>query len=263
MEALFAEMRKAQTGGVDFAAEAAEKRRRDEEAERRARRGEPSDDDDSDDSDSDDGDVDESRGERPRGLAPADERRLLSMSQAGREREERERGGGGGGGGHPGSADPATEAARHRAVSALAAKFEATCGHALGGRWWSHFESWLYARRAAATTTKKKKKKKGGGLSREDADPVIPDPELARHDPDLHRKLTASGMSEYDAKGAGMAMQRAAAAAIAQVAREAPGVARKEKGATRRVSPSAPAQRHSRQLAQPARPAARPARSSR
>ena len=85
MEALFAEMRKAQTGGVDFAAEAAEKRRRDEEAERRARRGERSD-DDSDDSDSDDGDVDESRGERPRGLAPADERRLLSMSQAGRER---------------------------------------------------------------------------------------------------------------------------------------------------------------------------------
>ena len=221
MEALFAEMRKAQTGGVDFAAEAAEKRRRDEEAERRARRGERSD-DDSDDSDSDDGDVDESRGERPRGLAPADERRLLSMSQAGREREEREERGGGGGGGHPASADPATEAARHRAVSALAAKFEATCGHALGGRWWSHFESWLYARRAAAAATKKKKK--GGGFSRDAAaDPVIPDPELARHDPDLHRKLTASGMSEYDAKGAGMAMQRAAAAAIAQVAREAPG----------------------------------------
>ena len=227
MEALFAEMRKAQTGGVDFAAEAAEKRRRDEEAERRARRGERSD-DDSDDSDSDDGDADESRGERPRGLAPADERRLLSMSQAGREREERERGGGGGGG-HPASADPATEAARHRAVSALAAKFEATCGHALGGRWWSHFESWLYARRAAATTTKKKKKK-GGGFSRDAAaDPVIPDPELARHDPDLHRKLTASGMSEYDAKGAGMAMQRAAAAAIAQVARESPGASLEKK----------------------------------
>ena len=69
MEALFAEMRKAQTGGVDFAAEAAEKRRRDEEAERRARRGERSD-DDSDDSDSDDGDVDESRGERPRASPP-------------------------------------------------------------------------------------------------------------------------------------------------------------------------------------------------
>ena len=228
MEALFAEMRKAQTGGVDFAAEAAEKRRRDEEAERRARRGERSD-DDSDDSDSDDGDVDESRGERPRGLAPADERRLLSMSQAGREREEREERGGGGGGGHPASADPATEAARHRAVSALAAKFEATCGHALGGRWWSHFESWLYARRAAATTTKKKKMKGGGYSRRDDADPVIPDPELARHDPDLHRKLTASGMSEYDATGAGMAMQRAAAAAIAQVAREAPGASSLEK----------------------------------
>ena len=64
---------------------------------------------------------------------------------------------------------------------------------------------------------------------RDDADPVIPDPELARHDPDLHRKLTASGMSEYDAKGAGMAMQRAAAAAIAQVAREAPGASLEKK----------------------------------
>ena len=32
MEALFAEMRKAQTGGVDFAAEAAEKREREEKA---------------------------------------------------------------------------------------------------------------------------------------------------------------------------------------------------------------------------------------
>ena len=38
MEALFAEMRKAQTGGVDFAAEAAEKREREEKAEREARR---------------------------------------------------------------------------------------------------------------------------------------------------------------------------------------------------------------------------------
>ena len=225
MEALFAEMRKAQTGGVDFAAEAAEKRRRDEEAERRARRGERSD-SDSDDSDSDDDDVDESRGERPR-ASPADERRLLSMSQAGREREREERGGGGGGGSRP---PRRTRRRRLRAIAPYHARRQvrATCGHALGGRWWSHFESWLYARRAAATTTKKKNE--GWRIQPlGNADPVIPDPELARHDPDLHRKLTAGGMSEYDAKGAGMAMQRAAAAAIAQVAREAPGASSLEK----------------------------------
>ena len=134
MEALFAEMRKAQTGGVDFAAEAAEKREREEKAERDARRAAAGDPDDgSDDSDGSDSDVDESRGERPRGLTSAEERRLWSLSHAERERRS---GGGGGWASKDASigADPATEAARHRAVAALAAKFESTCGHALGGR---------------------------------------------------------------------------------------------------------------------------------
>ena len=231
MEALFAEMRKAQTGGVDFAAEAAEKREREEKAERDARRAAAGDPDDgSDDSDGSDSDVDESRGECPRGLTSAEERRLWSLSHAGRASAERERRSGGGGGGWASKdasigADPATEAARHRAVAALAAKFESTCGHALGGRWWSHFESWLYARRAAAT----RKGKKSSSIANADADPVTPDPELARHDPDLHRKLTASGMSEYDAKGVGMALQRATAAALAQVRRESAGAASLDK----------------------------------
>ena len=34
-------------------------------------------------------------------------------------------------------------------MSGLAAQFEAAAGHLLGGRWWSHYESWLYSRRAA------------------------------------------------------------------------------------------------------------------
>ena len=90
MEALFAEMRKAQTGGVDFAAEAAEKREREEKAERDARRAAAGDPDDgSDDSDGSDSDVDESRGERPRGLTSAEERRLWSLSHAGRASAER------------------------------------------------------------------------------------------------------------------------------------------------------------------------------
>ena len=114
MEALFAEMRKAQTGGVDFAAEAAEKREREEKAERDARRAAAGDPDDgSDDSDGSDSDVDESRGERPRGLTSAEERRLWSLSHAGRASAERERRSGGGGGGWASKdastgADPAT-----------------------------------------------------------------------------------------------------------------------------------------------------------
>ena len=45
----------------------------------------------------------------------------------------------------------------------------------------------------------------------EAADPVIPDAELARSDPELHRKLTAAGCSEHEAKGVGATLGRAAA----------------------------------------------------
>jgi hypothetical protein len=201
MEALFAEMRKAQTGGRDFAAEAAAAQ---EEADLQAaveRENNASDDDEANDA-SDDDDDDGGTGTNPmppKGLTPSEEARLLRTSQAGRAAVAATKGGGGGS--SYGSRDdfdkdgnkvqPSVEAARHRAIAALANKFEAACGHTLGGRWWSHYESWLYARRAAATAAATKASRKGGigggGVGSDSAaaaaaalDPVMPDPEMAR-----------------------------------------------------------------------------------
>jgi phosphorylated CTD-interacting factor 1 len=213
MEALFAEMRKAQTGGRDFAAEAAAKRER-EDADAAAAANASDASDDSDDSD----DADDAM--PPRGMSKADEARLLRVSQAGRAAVSASRRRGRGR--HDDDDDdddddrpsPALEAARHRAVAALASKFEASCARVLGGRWWSHYESWLYARRAAAGA------RDGGGGG---GDAVIPDPELAKSDPELRRKLVAAGLSAYDANGVGMELARAAARAIAQVGNESAG----------------------------------------
>ena len=136
MEALFAEMRKAQTGGRDFAAEAAAKRER-EDADAAAAANASDASDDSDDSD----DADDAM--PPRGMYKADEARLLRVSQAGRAAVSASRRRGRGR--HDDDDDddddddrpsPALEAARHRAVAALASKFEASCARVLGGRWW-------------------------------------------------------------------------------------------------------------------------------
>ena len=76
MEALFAEMRKAQTGGKDFVAE------------QRAREAAVASDDEdeaSDERDEDDNGEDEEDGHLPaRGLTRSEEARLLRVSQAGR-----------------------------------------------------------------------------------------------------------------------------------------------------------------------------------
>jgi hypothetical protein len=127
---------------------------------------------------------------------------------------------------------PSLEAARHRAVAALASKFEAAAGHVLGGRWWSHYESWLFSRRAAGATAAAKAgkgKRLSGAGAFVDApaaaapDPVVPDPTLARTDPELMRKLVAAGLSDFEARGVCMDIGRAAAKAAAQAQHEGGG----------------------------------------
>ena len=129
--------------------------------------------------------------------------------------------------------DPALEAARHRAVAGVAAVFESACGKTIGGRWWSHFEAWLYARRSAAAASaaakarqrREAKGSEGDGVytaadAPDDAtfDPVIPDPALARSDKALERKLEAAGMGRYEIVGVGMELSKACARAHASLA---------------------------------------------
>ena len=121
------------------------------------------------------------------------------------------------------STTPALEAARHRAVATLAARFEASCGHVLGGRWWNHYESWLFSRRAARAA----RDADDGNPSAAPADPVVPDPHLAGRCGELRRKLVAAGATEFEAKGAAMELSRAAAKALAQVAHETAAGSRK------------------------------------
>lgn len=77
---------------------------------------------------------------------------------------------------------PAGEAGRHRAMQTVCAEFAASAGAWLGGRWYQHFESWLYSRR-------------GGDA---DAD-AFPRGEDAERDAVLARKLRASGASDGEA----------------------------------------------------------------
>ena len=246
MEALFAEMRRAQAGGRDFAADAAaeqEAREAQEAAEARAALASSDDSERSDEASDEDDGVGERRSSSsagsslpPRGLSDAEEARLLRASEAGRSADVAARqrrthamhdalfrdGLSGEDGGGPW---PATEAARHRAVASLASRFEATCGHVLGGRWWSHYESWLYSRRAAGRKAGRKPPGSGGGGGGgpHDDDPVIPSPEAAKEDRELIRKLKAAGLSEYEAKGACATLSRATAKAAAQAAHEGAG----------------------------------------
>ena len=207
MEALFAEMRKAQTGGRDFAAEAAEAQRAREAAERPAA--------DSDGSASD-SDSDSDSAMPPRGMTREEDRAAFRASEVGRAARAASR--------RPvPSTTPALEAARHRAVATLAARFEASCGHVLGGRWWNHYESWLFSRRAARAA----RDADDGNPSAAPADPVVPDPHLAGRCGELRRKLVAAGATEFEAKGAAMELSRAAAKALAQVAHETAAGSRK------------------------------------
>ena len=52
------------------------------------------------------------------------------------------------------STTPSAEAAYHRAMVSLCAEFATATKERLGGRWYSHFESWLYSRRERPTTSR-------------------------------------------------------------------------------------------------------------
>jgi phosphorylated CTD-interacting factor 1 len=229
MEALFAEMRKAQTGGRDFAAEA------------RAAAGASGDSDaDSEDTGSED-DASATEHLPPRAMDASRTKACVRVSELGRATAREAKAvarsfahGDPRDADDPRVPDPALEAARHRAVAGVAAVFESACGKTIGGRWWSHFEAWLYARRSAAASSAAAKAKKGreakgsegdGVYTAADApddmapfDPVIPDPALARSDKALERKLEAAGMGRYEIVGVGMELSKACARARASLA---------------------------------------------
>ena len=152
----------------------------------------------------------------PRGMTREEDRAAFRASEVGRAARAASR--------RPvPSTTPALEAARHRAVATLAARFEASCGHVLGGRWWNHYESWLFSRRAARAARDADDR----NPSAAPADPVVPDPHLAGRCGELRRKLVAAGATEFEAKGAAMELSRAAAKALAQVAHETAAGSRK------------------------------------
>ena len=79
------------------------------------------------------------------------------------------------------STTPSAEAAYHRAMVSLCAEFASATKERLGGRWYSHFESWLYSRR-------------------ERPDEPFPRGEDPRRDKELVRKLRAAGSTSGEAK---------------------------------------------------------------
>ena len=223
MQALFAEMRKAQTGAATSPRSSPRAEPPGRPRERLRLLGRLL--DASSDSESD-------AAMPPRGLSREDERALLRVSQVGRAASRARRAAAAAddddarslrAAAYP-SLDPGVEAARLRAVSSLAAAFEASVGDVLGGRWWNHLEDWLFALRSAAA----KKGSAAPGSSKRSShddrrywiDPALPDPALAGRDPELRRKLLAAGLDERTARGAEMALERAARKAKAQFERE-------------------------------------------
>lgn len=201
MEALFAEMRKAQTGGVDFAA-------------RETKAAAAGDDEsDSDTSDTPPGDSHL----LPKAMEREETRSLISASEFGKKRKKQDM---------RTAADPGTEAARHRAISQIASVFESACGKTLGGRWWSHFENWLYSRRSAGVARLEKRRQQKGREgyfnSGDDdlMDPVLPDVELAKSDFALDKKLASAGLSKYEIIGVGLELSKATQKAHAMLTRE-------------------------------------------
>ena len=231
MEALFAEMRKAQTGGRDFAAEARAAAGASDESEL-----------DSADTDSE-ADASATGHLPPRAMDSARTKECIRVSELGRAiaREAKAVARSGRGVEDDGLdiPDPALEAARHRAIAGVAAVFESACGKTIGGRWWSHFEAWLYARREASARFREKRNRRESGRGRREgaardgdgdgpvADPAVPDPGLARADSALERKLEAAGMGRYEIVGVGMELSKACARAHAALAAAARGGKRK------------------------------------
>ena len=82
---------------------------------------------------------------------------------------------------------PAEEAARFKAMQNVCAAFARETKSYLGSRWYGHFESWLYSRRAAAAKD-------------DDGDDAFPRGEKAMFDRVLARKLKAAGATDGEAK---------------------------------------------------------------
>jgi|TARA_B110000977_G_scaffold150401_1_gene190718 hypothetical protein len=199
MQALFAEMRKAQTGGRDFAADAA------------AATADAS----------SDGSSDEEEDEYlpSRAMNTETQRGVIAVSEFGKQRkkvrrdndEPKRRG------------DPSSEASRHRAISSIASVFESACGKTLGGRWWSHFENWLYSVRASSAAAKAVEQRSQKGNSNDESltlDPVLPDAECAKKDAALAKKLEAAGLTKYEIVGVGLELSKAVGKARAMLTKE-------------------------------------------
>ena len=87
------------------------------------------------------------------------------------------------------ASSPALEAARLRAIWRLGERFRETCSALGSKRYFSHFETWLWAARA------------GAGLDGSCV-PVIPAPGGVVARAELSRKLTSAGATEADARAA-------------------------------------------------------------
>lgn len=86
------------------------------------------------------------------------------------------------------TASLALEVAQHKAVASLAAQFASLTSEALGKKWYTHFEAWLFARRGDAASVA------GGG--RACMLPADTGPAAIAADHELQRKLLAAGVSQ-------------------------------------------------------------------
>jgi hypothetical protein len=97
------------------------------------------------------------------------------------------------------NADLASEAALHKSMSQLAARFSALTADILGKKWYTQFEAWLFARRAEALADSEAQRGRSGGAPRASADVLLPDgggDAGGAADTELLRKLLAAGGDE-------------------------------------------------------------------
>jgi hypothetical protein len=94
-------------------------------------------------------------------------------------------------------------------MSRLAGEFKDMMGGKLGNKWQRHFEKWLYSRRAGCPTCP-------AGCF-----PIGPNSET---DPELQRKLQATGASAKEAAFLAKMLGKASHKAAAAVSRAAPGL---------------------------------------
>ena len=102
-------------------------------------------------------------------------------------------------------ASPAEEAAVYKSMQALCAAFATQTQTQLGAKWYAHFESWLYSRRASSLSS--------SSASRSALDAF---PRDAMYDKALARKLEASGASAAEAKFACKQIGKACAQAMSK-----------------------------------------------